>query len=284
MEIVITAVGPDHRGLADPIVHHVTGLGANIMEIQMYADDDRVVFAMMLRIELDVETISEISDSMQGIASATGLSIRTWSPDKGTKKARLAVCMTYRPETPSAILRAIRDNNLNAEAAVMISNRKKLRYLADEFEVPFEYIGTENGKADDEAMIRIADEHAVDYIILARYMRILPPSSCWKYAGGRIINLHHGILPSFPGMRPYHEAFASRMLTYGCTCHFIIPELDEGNQIINQTTFNVDHGTSLEKIIEIGQTENEPRCLIEGIRRVVDREVKLRFHRVLPRS
>ena len=53
MQIVITAVGPDNRGLADPIIHHVTGLGANIAEIQMYDHDEECLFAMLLRIELD---------------------------------------------------------------------------------------------------------------------------------------------------------------------------------------------------------------------------------------
>ena len=93
----------------------------------------------------------------------------------------------------------------------------------------------------------MCDEYEVDFIVLARYMRILPAASCWKYAGGRIINLHHGLLPSFPGMQPYHEAFASRMLTYGCTCHFIVPELDAGNQIIYQSTFTVPPGMPLRR-------------------------------------
>ncbi len=130
-------------------------------------------------------------------------------------------------------------------------------------------------------MIALCDEYNVDYIVLARYMRVLPPSSCWKYAGGRIINLHHGLLPSFPGIRPYHEAFASRMLTYGATCHFIVPDLDAGNQIIHQATFTVPPGMPLDDIIRIGQEDNEPNCLVEGVRRVVDREVRLHFHRVV---
>jgi formyltetrahydrofolate deformylase len=112
-------------------------------------------------------------------------------------------------------------------------------------------------------------------------MRVMPPTSCWQYAGGRIINLHHGLLPSFPGMRPYHVAFASRMLTYGATCHFIVPELDAGNQIIYQSTFDVAPGTSREEIIRQGQQENEPRCLVEGVRRVVAGEVQLHFNRVV---
>ena len=121
-------------------------------------------------------------------------------------------------------------------------------------------------------------------MILARYMRVLPAGSCWKYAGGRIINLHHGLLPSFPGMRPYHDAYASRMLTYGATCHFIVPELDAGNQIIYQSTFTVPPGMKLDEIIRRGQEDNEPHCLVEGVRRVVDREVQLHFHRVVARK
>jgi len=115
-------------------------------------------------------------------------------------------------------------------------------------------------------------------------MRILPAASCWKYAGGRIINLHHGLLPSFPGMQPYHDAYASRMLTYGATCHFIVPELDAGCQIIYQSTFMVSPGTPRDEIIRHGQQDNEPHCLVEGVRRVVDGEVQLHFNRVVARK
>jgi len=150
--------------------------------------------------------------------------------------------------------------------------------------VPFEMIGDADGNADDQRMVQLLDSYRIDYVILARYMRVLPPDTCWKYAGGRIINLHHGLLPSFPGLRPYHDAFASRMLTFGATCHFIVPELDAGNQIIHQETFSVEPGTRLDEIIDRGQQTNEPRCLAEGVRRVVDREVQLHFHRVIARK
>lgn len=71
------------------------------------------------------------------------------------------------------------------------------------------------------------------------------------------------------------------MLTYGATAHFIIPELDAGDQIIHQSTFTVFPGTPIEEIIRIGESDNEPQCLSEGLRRVVDREVELHFHRVV---
>jgi formyltetrahydrofolate deformylase len=157
--------------------------------------------------------------------------------------------------------------------------------LAEQFALPWFNISKEAaGTPDDERMIALCDEHEVDYIVLARYMRILPAASCWKYAGGRIINLHHGLLPSFPGMQPYHEAYASRMLTYGATCHFIVPELDAGCQIIYQSTFMVPPGMVRDEIIRRGQEDNEPHCLVEGVRRVVDGEVQLHFNRVVARK
>ena len=105
----------------------------------------------------------------------------------------------------------------------MIGNRPACRGLAEQFGVDWHMAADDQGRPHDEQMLDLLDQYEVDYVVLARYMRILPPSICWKYAGGRIINLHHGLLPSFPGPRPYHDAFAGRMLTYGATCHFVVP-------------------------------------------------------------
>lgn len=284
MQIVITAVGPDNVRLADPIIHYVTGQGANIAEIQMYDHDEEALFAMLLRIDLPAAQLAEIRPALTEIGRLKKLSIRVWSAEERATRPRLAICVTLRPETPLALLRAIRDGQIKAEPAVMIGNRSNCRGLAEQFGVPWEMIGDDEGKADDDRLIEVLDQYDVDYIVLARYMRILPPASCWKYAGGRIINLHHGLLPSFPGPRPYHDAYAGRMLTYGATCHFIVPELDAGNQTIFQSTFTVPHGMKLDEIIRLGQEDNEPRCLVEGVRRVVAREVQLHFHRVIARK
>lgn len=315
MEVVITALGPDHTGLADPIIHHLTGRGARIAEIQMYDHDERSLFAMMCRIQFDQSNtvashlqLMQIQDEMRQIGQHTALSIRAWSPDAppandsmtdhpsqpggpqidtasaSRKKPRLAVACTYVEHTPRAVLQAVDDGLINAEVPVVLSNRKKLGFLADEFDCEFRMIGDGEGGADNDALVNILDELQIDYLILARYMRVLPAEVCWQFAGGRIINLHHGLLPGFPGFRPYHDANNARMLTFGATCHFIIPELDAGNQTINQRTFSVAPGTPIEAIIAQGERENEPKCLVEGVRRVVDREVYLHFHRVVPRK
>lgn len=284
MEIVITAVGPDNVGLADPIIHEVTSRGANIAEIQMYDHDEAAVFAMVCRIQIAAEHLIPIRTTMKLLAAQKKLEIRVWSPEERASKPNLAICTTLLEHTPRAILQAIREGLIHAKPAVVIGNRRKCESLAHEFGVPFEYIGREDGSADDDEMVRTIDRYEADYVVLARYMRVLPPDTCWKFAGGRIINLHHGLLPSFRGLKPYHDAYAARMLTFGATCHFIVPELDAGNQTINQTTFSVPPGSKLEDIIAQGQQYNEPTCLVEGVRRVCDREVQLHFHRVIVRA
>ena len=284
MEVIITAVGPDNVGLADPIIHDVTSRGANIGEIQMYDHDEAAVFAMMCRLHIAADQFGGLAEAMERIAVQKGLELRVWSPENNASRPRLAICATILEHTPRAILEAVKNGMLNAEPVVLIGNRRKCEQLAQEFGIPFEFIGLEDGSADDAKMVRLIDQYKADYVILARYMRVLPPDTCWKFAGGRIINLHHGLLPSFRGLRPYHDAYAARMLTFGATCHFIVPELDAGNQTIHQTTFSVPPGTKLDEVIRQGQQANEPACLVEGVRRVCDREVQLHFHRVIARN
>jgi formyltetrahydrofolate deformylase len=283
MQVIITAVGPDNRGLADPIVHYVTSAGANIAEIQMYDHDAERVFAMLLRLDWPAETspVAGLRERMGEIGRDKGLSIRTWSPDEHARPPRLALCVTYRPEPPLAVLRAVRDSRLRATPVALIGNRPNCRALAESFGLDWHLIGDARGAPDNDRLVELLDGYEVDYVVLARYMRLVPASVCWKYAGGRIINLHHGLLPAFPGATPYQDAYSHRMLTYGATVHFIVPELDAGDQIIHQDTFTVPPGTPMAQVVHIGQTDHEPACLVEGVRRVVDREVALHYHKVI---
>ncbi|MCA9048987.1 MAG: formyltetrahydrofolate deformylase [Planctomycetaceae bacterium] len=283
MQVTITAVGPDNKGLADPIVHHVSGAGANIFEIQMYDRDTAHLFAMLMRIDWPTEngSVGQLRSQLQDIGKARGLTVRVWSRDEHARVPRLAICTTYRTEPPLAILRAIRDGRLKAQAALMMGNRNACRSVAEQFETPWHSIGLSGGDPDYNRMESLIDEYDIDYVVLARYMRVLPADLCWKFAGGRIINLHHGLLPPFPGFRPYEDAHQHHMLCYGATIHFIVPELDAGNQIIHQSSFNVQPGTPLTDIKRQGETDHEPNCLVEGVRRVIDREVELHFHRIV---
>src|SRR3954463_6230196 len=150
--IVITAVGPDNVRLADPIIHYVTGQGASIAEIQMYDHDEEAVFAMLIRIQLLRTQLPEIRQALSEMGKLKHLGVRVWSPEERAAKPRLAICVTHRPETPLAILRAIRDGQIRAEPAVMIGNRQTCRGIAEQFGVPWEMIGDAEGRADDELM------------------------------------------------------------------------------------------------------------------------------------
>jgi formyltetrahydrofolate deformylase len=284
LQVIITALGPDHRGLADPIIHYVTGEGANIAEIQMYDRDAASQFAMMLRIHIEPTALEQLKNSLSKIGSIKGLEVRVWSPDTNISRPRIAICVSHQAEAARSLLENIREEKISATPVMLISNHQNCKTLSDEFDVLWHFIGDPQGRPDEDQFVSLIDSEQIDYIILARYMRVLPPTTCWAFAGGRIMNLHHGLLPGFPGIHPYHAAYRDNMLVYGATCHFIVPELDAGNQIIYQSTFEVAAGSSLEEVIEWGQKKNEPRCLVEGVRRVLEREVQLHFHRVVAKS
>jgi len=284
LQVIITALGPDHRGLADPIIHYVTGEGANIAEIQMYDRDAASQFAMMLRIHIEPTALEQLKNSLSKIGSIKGLEVRVWSPDINLSRPRIAICVSHQAESARSLLENIREEKISATPVMLISNHQNCKTLSDEFDVLWHFIGDPQGRPDEDQFVSLIDNEQIDYIILARYMRVLPPTTCWAFAGGRIMNLHHGLLPGFPGIHPYHAAYRDNMLVYGATCHFIVPELDAGNQIIYQSTFEVAAGSSLEEVIEWGQKKNEPRCLVEGVRRVLEREVQLHFHRIVAKS
>jgi formyltetrahydrofolate deformylase len=283
MRVTLTAVGADHWGLADPILQYVASVGATLAEVQMYDHAAEGVSALLARFKWPgtPRTLADLRGRMAEIGRERGLSIRAWASGEHDRPPRLALCTTYRPESAAAVLQAIRDGRLRATAAALVGNRPHCRDLAEQFGVPWHLVGDAEGNPDHDRMVQVFDACEADYIVLARYMRLVPASVCWKFAGGRIINLHHGLLPAFPGARPYHDAYSRRMLTYGATVHFIVPELDAGEQIIHQDTFTVPPGTPLADIIGRGEREHEPRCLVEGLRRVVDREVELRYHKVV---
>src|SRR5438270_340912 len=173
MQVIVSAVGPDNRGLADPIVHYVTSAGANIAEIQMYDHDEEKLFAMLLRLDWPADQpVAGLRRTMDAIGQDKGLAIRTWSRDERQGPPRLALCVTQRPEPPLAVLRAIRDGRLNAVPAVLIGNRPTCRAVAEQFGVDWHLAGDAQGRPDQEQMVQLFDRYDVDYIVLARYMRL----------------------------------------------------------------------------------------------------------------
>ena len=135
--------------------------------------------------------------------------------------------------------------------------------------------------AAERELLRLADERQADLIVLARYMQVLSDDLC-RALEGRAINIHHSMLPSFKGARPYYQAYERGVKLVGATAHYVTADLDEG-PIIEQTVTPVNHAMTPADFTAVGQdTEclalahavrwhTENRVLLEGKRTVVFR-------------
>ncbi|DAB31439.1 MAG TPA: formyltetrahydrofolate deformylase [Sulfurospirillum sp. UBA11407] len=130
---------------------------------------------------------------------------------------------------------------LNAEVVAVVSNYDYLQELAEKFNVPYHYVSAEGlGRVEHEKrVLEVLKTYPCDYIILAKYMRILTSDFVKEYEE-RIINIHHSFLPAFIGANPYKQAFIRGVKIIGATAHFVNDNLDEG-PIIAQDVINVNH-------------------------------------------
>ena len=123
-------------------------------------------------------------------------------------------------------------------------------------------------RSHEPAMLSLV--HRSDFLVLARYMQVL--SGAFLNAYGRdIINIHHGLLPSFKGANPYRQAYAAGVKVIGATSHFVTEELD-GGPIIEQMVERVSHRDSLSIFAEKSRTL-EKNCLFTAARLYVDERV-----------
>ncbi|BAF72654.1 formyltetrahydrofolate deformylase [Sulfurovum sp. NBC37-1] len=130
---------------------------------------------------------------------------------------------------------------LGASIECVIANHETLRELVERFNIPFFHVPAE-GLAREEHEARVMekiDEHDFDFIVLAKYMRILTPSFVAAYPK-QIINIHHSFLPAFIGANPYKQAYERGVKIIGATAHFVTNDLDEG-PIIAQDVIPVNH-------------------------------------------
>lgn len=143
---------------------------------------------------------------------------------------------------------------LLANIKAVISNHSTLCELVSKFSVPFHAISSENlsRQAHESAVLDCLKGYEFDYIVLAKYMRVLSPEFVARFAG-RIINIHHSFLPAFIGANPYKQAFERGVKIIGATAHFVDDKLDEG-PIIAQAVLNVSHEDGWQDMQKAGQS------------------------------
>jgi len=142
---------------------------------------------------------------------------------------------------------------LDANIQCVISNYQNLEDLTNKFSVPFHFISHE-GKSREEHEARVLDAikgYAPEFLVLAKYMRILTPKFIDQFEN-RIINIHHSFLPAFIGANPYNQAYERGVKIIGATAHFVNSNLDEG-PIIAQSVIPVAHTHSAKEMAQAGR-------------------------------
>lgn len=154
-----------------------------------------------------------------------------------------------------AIIDAIEAGTLDAEIRCILSDVEDATILerARRHNIPAIHFDCApfKTKLDGEAeqnVLRILEEHGVDFIALAGFMRIVKDSLLNAYAG-RIINIHPSLLPSFPGLDGGKQAFDYGVKFTGCTVHYVDAGVDSG-AIINQKIIPIEDSDTLESMME----------------------------------
>ena len=143
--------------------------------------------------------------------------------------------------TKTVILISGRGSNMQAVVQANIPNLHIAAVLSDNPQAPGLAWAAEQGihtaalnpkdfssRADfNQAMLEMVAGHAPDLVLLAGYMRILPPEFCSRFAN-RTINIHPSLLPAFPGLHTHQRAIDEGCRLAGCTVHFVTAELDCG--------------------------------------------------------
>jgi len=259
---------PDQAGL----IHTVTGVllrhDLNIIANSEFVDHETRRFFM--RTEFAGEVDEERATAELREALPDGAKIRLTR--RGNRN--IVVLATREPHCPGELFIRHAFHELGAQIRAVISNHDLLEPLATQFGLPFHYISHEGvSRPEHEArIIETIDRYEPDYIVLAKYMRILSPEFVARYPA-RIINIHHSFLPAFIGANPYRQAFERGVKMIGATAHFVTDYLDEG-PIIAQDIIPVDHTHTAADMAHAGR-DVEKIVLARALRLVFEERVFL---------
>ena len=188
------------------------------------------------------------------------------------RKKDIVILATKEYHCLSDLLIRHKYNDLNANILAVISNYSNLQELTNKFEIPFYCVDHTNLSREDheEAILQILRKYTPEFLVLAKYMRILTPKLINSY-NNRIINIHHSFLPAFIGANPYLKAFERGVKIIGATAHFVNNSLDDG-PIISQSVIPVDHTHNSKEMARAGR-DVERIVLANSLRLVFDERI-----------
>ena len=226
----------DEKGLVHKISTIFYGSDLNILSNSEFVDKENNKFFMRSVVDGDIDK-NDLESALQN-ALPRETTIKVIEP----KKKNIIIMATKELHALGDILIRHESGELEANILAVISNYDKLESLVSKFDIPYITVSHENlERSEHEAKIieSINSFEDVDYIVLAKYMRILTPRFVESFED-KIINIHHSFLPAFIGANPYKQAYDRGVKIIGATAHFVNNHLDEG-PIIAQEIKHVDH-------------------------------------------
>ena len=253
MEYILKVSCDDEKGLILRISEIVVKNGLNYLSTNEFVDHENHRFYM--RAVLDGEL--EVKGFVNTMLAFLPRSAQVFCEE--SRRKNIVVMATKENHCLGDILIRENSGDLNANVLAVVANHEDLREFASKFDVPFICVPSDGvGREEHEKMVLAQLKKLnFDYLILAKYMRILSSDFVLNYEE-KIINIHHSFLPAFIGANPYKQAYERGVKIIGATAHFVTECLDEG-PIITQDVVLVNHemdwqdmrraGRNVEKVV-----------------------------------
>lgn len=272
----ITVIGKDKKGVIAKFTMFLFENGINIEDL------DQIVlkgmFSMTLHADTSLMTITrdELIKGLENVAAKLKMEVKVRFPGE-KQKPSMAIFVTKEPKCFETIIEAWKKNEINVYISCIIASRDDLRYIAEKEDIPFFVFDDKDRRKNESDALKKLEKLGVDFIVLARYMKILSPDFVWRYEN-RIINIHPSLLPAFPGAQAYRQALEKGVKIIGATAHFVTMDLDQG-PIIAQDSFKISSKDSIEIVKEKGQAL-EAKTLLKAVKLFLKSKLNVHWGKV----
>jgi formyltetrahydrofolate deformylase len=255
---------PDKKGLIAAISSFIAMHDGNILSADQYVSGSG---RFLMRLEIEGEGFGLERDEFgAAFAPLARRHAMDWRVSYTDAPKRMAILVSKYDHCLIDLLWRWDAGELDAEIPLVISNHPDLSSRAELYDIPFLHQPvTKETKAEQEsAVLDLLSKHAIDLVVLARYMQILSRGFVDARGPDRIINIHHSFLPAFVGADPYHHAHDRGVKTIGATAHYVTADLDAG-PIVYQDVAHVTHRDTVDDLVRLGR-EVERRVLARAVR------------------
>jgi len=264
--MIIVVQCADKVGLVAAISGVVANHQLNIISMREHVDTLENRF--FLRLEVDQHSVGDSFErDLKSVLPTDAIVTINPKPQK-----KIVVLVTKEYHCLADILIRNYFGTLGADLLCVIGNHNTLQNICERFDVPFFWISHEQKSKEqfEQQIAGVIQQHAPDYIVLAKFMRILTPEFTAIF-DKKLINIHHSFLPAFVGASPYRQAFERGVKLIGATAHFVTNDLDEG-PIIAQQIIPVNHSFTAADMVKAGK-EIETSVLAKALQLVFDDRV-----------